>query len=115
MWHARAPCAFTYIHLRGCVFSQRYQRLQLPLMSGDFGPAQKKARRESRFKAEWKTYGVSASKKGASYAHCDSCNTDFSVAHAGVNDVKKHVSTAKHQHSLREVVSMILPLCSGAR
>ena len=25
------------------------------------------------------------------------------MAHAGVNDVKKHVGTAKHQHSLREV------------
>ena len=70
MWRARAPRAFTHTHLRGCVFSQRYRRLQLPMMSGDFGPAApKKARRESRFKAEWKSYGVPASKKGASYAH----------------------------------------------
>ena len=27
------------------------------------------------------------------------------MAHAGINDVKKHVSTAEHQHCLREVSS----------
>ena len=43
---------------------------------------------------------MSASKKGVLYAHC---STDFSVAHAGVNDVKKHVATAKHKGSSKSL------------
>ena len=43
-----------------------------------------------------------STKKGALFAHCDACNTDFSVAHTGVNDVKKHIAT-KHRDSLKAV------------
>ena len=31
----------------------------------------------------------------------DICRVDFSIAHAGVNDVKKHVSTIKHQENVK--------------
>ena len=61
------------------------------------GPRQpKRPRRDCKYKTEWKSFGVSSSRKGSTFAHCDVCRTDFSVAHAGVNDIKKHVSTAKH-------------------
>ena len=68
------------------------------------GPSQpKKQRRDCKFKLEWKSFGVSTSKKGTSFAHCDICRVDFSIAHAGVNDVKKHVtvSTIKHQENVK--------------
>ena len=83
-------------------------------------------RRECRFKSEWKSYGMSPStKKGALFAHCDTCNTDFSVAHAGVNDVKKHIATSKYRDSLKDkslffhynhsFVMEFVPLCYQRR
>ena len=63
------------------------------------GPSNPKKPRLCSFRVEWKSHGMSASRKGVSYAHCNACNTDFSVAHAGVNDVKKHLATAKHKES----------------
>ena len=61
------------------------------------GPACKKSKRDCKFQAEWKSSGMSVSKRGSSFAHCDVCSCDFSVAHGGVNDVKKHLATVKHQ------------------
>ena len=48
------------------------------------------------------SYHMSESKRGASYAHCDICQTDFSVASGGFNEVKRHVENKKHKTSLLE-------------
>ena len=68
-------------------------------------PAAKKARRESTFQQEWKHYGIVRSTRGPTFARCKSCNTDISIAHGGVNDVKKHLATSKHQEMAKAVSS----------
>ena len=35
--------------------------------------------------------------RGVSYAHCDICQTDFSVASGGLNEVKHHIENKKHK------------------
>ena len=35
--------------------------------------------------------------RGVSYAHCDICQTDFSVASGGFNEVKRHIENKKHK------------------
>ena len=38
-----------------------------------------------QYHSEWKSHGLSASKKGATYAHCDiTCYIDFSIANGGL-------------------------------
>ena len=39
---------------------------------------------------------IQASKKGKKHAYCYACNSDFSIAHGGQYDVKKHCARAKH-------------------
>ena len=68
-------------------------------------PTAKKARRESKFQQEWKDYGMVGSTRGPTFARCKLCNTDISVAHGGVNDVKKHLATSKHQEMANSVSS----------
>ena len=60
----------------------------------------KKARRECKYQQEWKTNRISPSSRGNSYAHCEYCNADFNIGHGGLNDVKKHLATTKHQQCL---------------
>ena len=56
------------------------------LSGGDeSGPSSKKAKRSCKWQSDWKRYHMSESKRGASYAHCDICQTDFSVASGGFN------------------------------
>ena len=64
------------------------------------GPPAKRSKRDCKYQYEWKSSGISSSSRGMAYAHCDFCNTDFNVKHGGINDVKKHLSTSKHQQSL---------------
>ena len=68
------------------------------LSGGDeSGPSSKKAKRSCEWQSDWKRYHMSESKRGASYAHCDICQTDFSVASGGFNEVKRHVENKKHK------------------
>ena len=60
----------------------------------------KKAKRACYFQAAWRSRGLSASKRGAEFAQCDVCGTDFSVAHGGVGGIKKHLATSKHREAL---------------
>ena len=65
------------------------------------GPPPKRYKRECKYQTEWKKCGVSASKRRPQYAYCDYCRTDIGIGHGGVNDVKKHLSTSKHQEMVR--------------
>ena len=59
------------------------------------GPgAPKRQKRECSYQSEC---GISASRRGPTFAHCDICGTEISVGHGEVNDVKKHMATSKHQ------------------
>jgi len=40
---------------------------------------------------------IKKSRLGETHAFCDACSADFSVAHAGLFDVKKHITTDKHK------------------
>lgn len=64
------------------------------------GPS-KKPKRDCKYHPEWKTLGMTASRRGSAFAHCDICNADVSIAHGGVNDVKKHLTTSKHKEMLK--------------
>ena len=76
-----------------------YHHTQLAM--DDDGPERKRAKRECSFQSDWKTSGISVSKRGSNYAHCDSCGTDINIGHGGVNDIKRHFATAKHQEMVK--------------
>ena len=44
--------------------------------------------------------GISRSSLGDSYAHCDYCKCDFSIAHSGSFDIQGHLKTKKHTNYL---------------
>ena len=66
---------------------------------GESGPGSfsKKAKRLCKWHPDWKQCHMSGSKRGASYAYCNICRTDFSVASGGIHEVKRHVESKKHQ------------------
>jgi hypothetical protein len=57
--------------------------------------------RGSAVTKQWKNCGVSASRRGPNFAHCDFCGTEISIGHGGVYDVKKHLTTTKHQEMVK--------------
>ena len=72
-------------------------------------PKQRKVtkKRKCKYQPAWSARGFSASKKGPSFVHCDVCGTTFSIAHGGINDIKKHIATIKHKdtsksHTLKD-------------
>ena len=58
----------------------------------------KKRRREQTFLSEYTTRWpvIVPSDKGKTYARCTECNSSFSISHGGGNDIKTHVSGARH-------------------
>ena len=54
------------------------------------GPSRKLSGRSGRFKKSWNIPYIVASTKGDKYAYCRPCNRNFSVAHGGHNDAKRH-------------------------
>ena len=73
------------------------RNLGLTALGDEPGPFSKKAKRSCKWQPDWKRYHLSESKRGVSYAHCDICRTDFSVASGGINEVKRHVENKKHK------------------
>lgn len=65
----------------------------------------KKPRRECKYQSAWRKNGVLPSKKGPTFALCESCGVDINIGHGGLNDVKKHISTSKHQEMLKATSS----------
>ena len=65
----------------------------------DTPPCRKKRKVMQRYKAEYaeKYPVIRKSSVGDNHAFCILCGTDFSVAHGGMLDVKKHIETAKHK------------------
>ena len=63
---------------------------------GDEGPSTKKPKRECSYRPEWRSNGVSASKKGKNFAHCNTCGSEINISHGGISDIKRHFATAKH-------------------
>lgn len=43
--------------------------------------------------------------KTNSDVHCNLCDSNFNIAHGGKNDIEKHISSVKHQKSIRSVAS----------
>jgi hypothetical protein len=70
--------------------------------NADYSPPKKRAKKtktvDQRFRPDYSVaYPViKKSLKSSSHAFCSLCRSDFSVAHGGLNDVKKHVSTLSH-------------------
>ena len=64
------------------------------------GPS-KKHKWECKYQQEWGASSMTVSRKGSTFAHCTLCITDISIAHGGVNDAKKHLTTSKHQEVVR--------------
>ncbi len=69
-------------------------------------PARKKTKRDSKWQDDWKKYHMKQSKKGVSFARCNICSSDFSIASGGVNQVKRHVMTKKHSDLARVLVRL---------
>ena len=61
----------------------------------------KRAKREYSYQRNYKASGISSSKRGSNFAHCDSCVTDINVGHGGVHDIKKYLATTKHQEMVK--------------
>ena len=67
-------------------------------------PSKKIARQQGflpSYSADYKF--LRQSKRGQQYAHCSYCLCDFSVAHAGRNDIERHVKSAKHKASEKAI------------
>lgn len=77
------------------------KREKFEMAEADEGPSAKKHKRECSYRSEWQSSGVSASKRGANFAHYDICGSEFKIGHGGIGDVKKHIATAKHQEMAR--------------
>ena len=64
-------------------------------------PLTKKAKttlkHDCKYQQEWQSHGIIASPRGPNYARCKSCSVDINISHGGLNDVKKHLATNKHQ------------------
>lgn len=45
---------------------------------------------------------LSSHKDNVNKARCLWCNTEFSISHAGKNDVEKHMNTKKHQSVVKD-------------
>ena len=71
----------------------------------DPDPPAKKAKRECKYLSEWRKNGVLPSRKGPTFALCEACGVDISIGHGGLNDVKKHIATTKHQEMLKATSS----------
>ena len=59
--------------------------------NGDGPGVAKRAKRECKYQKEWQKSGITSSKRGAAFAHCECCSTDFNIGHGGLNDVRKHL------------------------
>ena len=76
-------------------------------MRGDFdrpGPS-KIYIRDCKYQQEWQSHGMLPSTKGPGFGRCKYCNTYINIAHGGVYDVKKHLSSSKHQEMVKAVGS----------
>ena len=67
--------------------------------------APKKAKRDCKYQQEWQSHGMLPSTRGPTFARCKCCYTDINVAQGGVNDIKKHLATSKHQEMAKVVGS----------
>ena len=65
----------------------------------------KKRKRDCRYQQEWKQCGIIRSKRGPTFARCDTCNCDFSIAHGGASDMKRHLVTVKHKEMSNAIKS----------
>ena len=65
----------------------------------------KKPRWNQRYKQQYSVAYpcITKSVKGETYAHCTVCNCDISVAHGGMDDIKRHVGREKHSTALKSV------------
>ena len=58
-----------------------------------------------KYQQEWQSHGILPSRKGPGFGRCKYCSTDINIAHGGVYDVKKHLSSSKHQEMFKAVGS----------
>ena len=79
------------------------QRGDLP--QEDNHPPLKRVKRECKYQTELRKNGVLPSKKGSTFALCEPCGIDINIGHGGLNDVKKHLATVKHQEMLKAASS----------
>ena len=56
-----------------------------------------------RFKNSWNIPYIVESTRGSKYARCKLCQRDFSVAHGGHNDAKRHCESSGHQKRYGEL------------
>ena len=85
--------------------AQVEQRDDLRLPQEDIPGPPKKAKRECKYQSEWRNSGVLPSRKGPTFALCESCGVDINIGHGGLNDVRKHFATSKHQEMLKATSS----------
>ncbi len=58
-----------------------------------------------RFKKSWNLQFIEASAKTNKFAYCKLCHREFSVAHGGYNDAKRHCASVGHQKRCSESTS----------
>ena len=64
--------------------------LEMFTLAESDGPERKRAKREYSYQRNYKASGISSSKRGSNFAHCDSCVTDINIGHGGVHDPSKN-------------------------
>ena len=72
-----------------------------PRRSEDTPGPSKRPKWECKYQIEWRSHRVYPSRKGPTFAFCESCGVDINVVHGGLNDVRKHLATSKHQEMLK--------------
>ena len=68
-------------------------------------PRLSRSKTGGKFKKSWDIPFLAPSKKGEKFAYCTLCSRDFSVAHGGLNDAKRHCDSSGHQNKYSECQS----------
>jgi hypothetical protein len=77
------------------------KRSETALEDPDLTPQKKKLKALQRYRDAYREKWpcLMRSTKGEEYVHCNFCNLDFSCAHGGRNDCRRHVDSARHKQS----------------
>ena len=70
---------------------------------GQGPPRRKRSKLTGRYKSDWTLPKfITSSSKNNKLVYCKLCCCELSVAHGGINDIKRHTDSLKHRAKLKQ-------------